>query len=83
MTHRRTRNRNNVAWNRVEVCHRCSAEAATTLIRLSTGMIGRVCPHCRACRRVRPFATKQEYEALIHNAAAVAIGGKHVNKKPE
>lgn len=80
---RRPRNRNEIAWNRVEVCPRCGVESATVLIELSNGSIARVCPECRTCRRLRPFATKQEFINQTHNAAIVAKVDENGNANAE
>ena len=54
----------------VETCHRCGRKAATILVPLKGGLIGRCCASCRACRKGRPYATRTEFEQ--HDAAAVA-----------
>ena len=64
----------------VETCHRCGRKAATILVPLKGGLIGRCCASCRACRKGRPYATKREYMNSQHDAASkVAEVSKNAN----
>lgn len=53
----------------VQTCHKCGTVAPTMLLELSSGLIGRVCPACRTCRRPRPYATKREFMNSNRNTA--------------
>lgn len=52
-----------------ETCHNCGTVAETALLTFRNGLVGRVCPKCRTCRRGRPYASKREVEAAkLHEA---------------
>ena len=53
----------------VQTCHRCGTVAETMLLELSSGLIGRVCPNCRTCRRPRPYASRREFMNSNRNTA--------------
>ncbi len=44
-----------------ETCHQCHRDGVTIMAVLSSGHVGRLCPHCRTCRRFRPYASKSEF----------------------
>ena len=54
----------------IEHCAVCGKDGETALRLFANGMIGRTCPHCRACRAFKPYAKRSEYEAAkIHDTA--------------
>lgn len=44
-----------------DYCHKCKKRTETLYLPLSSGHIGNCCAVCRAARKGRPYATRQEY----------------------
>jgi hypothetical protein len=60
-------------------CHKCQRVTETIYLPLRGGLIGNVCATCRACRRGRPYVTRDEYNQSLMPAPP-AEGGSHANQ---
>lgn len=61
-------------------CHRCQRVTGTVLIPLSSGHLGICCCVCRATRKGRPYAKKNEYQPQ-HSLMATEPKGEHAQDK--
>ena len=59
-------------------CEVCKSITPTRLIPLSGG-IGNCCAVCRACRKGRPYVSKQVYAEHIANTQQMGKGRHHAN----
>lgn len=61
-------------------CHRCDRITETVFLPLSSGLTGNCCRECRACRKGKPYLSREEVKQLKNHDARLGQGVQHAKQ---